>query len=278
VLLWARPEPGSRRPRFSRQQIARLAIEIADGEGFEAVSMRRLAAELGAGTMSLYHYVANKDELVALMDDALMGEALVRESELPSGWRDALSEVARHTRAVLLRHPWAVLAFQNSQFGPNALRHFEQSLAAVAGTGLEPAAKFELLTLVDDYVVGNVVHTTEARKRAGVAEADPELVRAATEFGVALVQSGGFPHTAAMFAGTKAAGGSAPAPGPALDERALEEQFERGLQAVLDGAGLRMAIEVPESGARNDPGAKSPLRAKKTPTNLARGQVKTRPK
>src|SRR5215207_5547112 len=66
--IWARPEPGERRPAHTREKIAETAIAIADAEGFEAVSMRRIAAELGAGTMTLYHYVRTKDELVALMD------------------------------------------------------------------------------------------------------------------------------------------------------------------------------------------------------------------
>jgi len=292
--FWARPEPGSRRPRFSRQQIARLAIEIADAEGFEAVSMRRIATELGAGTMSLYHYVATKDELIALMDDALMAEALVPRGELPGDWRDAVAVLARHTRAALLRHPWALLALQESQFGPNAMAHFEQSLAAVAGTGLDRHEKFDLLALVDAYVFGTVLHATEAKKRAAIAAERPELVRAAIEYGLAQLRSGELPHLAALFGGVDAAteaalaatgetgratpaaaaakapagsassptagtpagrasgGGAArptePAPGaaaaagPAVTEEALEEQFERGLQAVLEGAARTMRI------------------------------------
>ena len=247
--IWARPEPGSRRPRFSRDQIARLALEIADAEGFDAVSMRRLAAELGAGTMSLYHYVATKDDLVALMDDALMAEALIPEGEMPPGWREALSEVARRTRAALVRHPWALVALQESQFGPNAMRHFEQSLAAVAGTGLEPSAKFELLALVDDYVFGNVLHTAEAKKRAAIAKANPEMVKALIELGTAQVQSGAFPHIAALFAGAVTGDGAEVSPGPALDESTLTRQFESGLQAVLDGAASQMGI--PRSARRH---------------------------
>ena len=82
--IWVRPEPGTRRARFSREQIAAAALAIADAEGFEAVSMRRIAAQLGAGTMSLYRYISTKDDLVTLMDDALMGESLVPEGELPA--------------------------------------------------------------------------------------------------------------------------------------------------------------------------------------------------
>src|SRR5580658_9905519 len=93
--IWARPEPAARQPRFSREQIAAAALEIADADGFEAVSMRKIAAHLGAGTMSLYRYIATKDDLVALLDDALLAEALVPGGELPHDWQEALALVAR---------------------------------------------------------------------------------------------------------------------------------------------------------------------------------------
>src|SRR4029453_10963234 len=105
--IWMRPEPGSRRLRYSRQQIAQTALAIADAEGIQAVTMRRLAAELGAGTMTLYHYVRSKDDLVALMEDAIMGELLVPDDQLPTDWRQALTAIAPRTRATFPRHPRA---------------------------------------------------------------------------------------------------------------------------------------------------------------------------
>ena len=74
------------------------AIHIADAEGFDALSMRRLAAELDAGTMTLYHYVRTKDELLSLVNDAVMGELLVPPGELPDDWRAAITLIA-HARA-----------------------------------------------------------------------------------------------------------------------------------------------------------------------------------
>ena len=72
ALIWLREEPRGRRASHTRAEIARAAVEIADGEGFDAVSMRRVARQLGAGTMTLYHYVRNKDELITLMADEVM--------------------------------------------------------------------------------------------------------------------------------------------------------------------------------------------------------------
>ncbi len=173
ALIWTRPEPGTRRPKFTRDQIATSALAIADTEGFAAVSMRRVAAELGAGTMTLYYYVRTKDELVALMDDALMAEVLVPDDELPSHWYDALTAVALRTWDILTRHPWALHSLQNAPAGPNAMRHFEQSLAALAGTDLDAPDKFQLLAMVDDYVHGNALRSAEVRAAGEPAAGRP---------------------------------------------------------------------------------------------------------
>src|SRR5580692_9951157 len=97
-----------KRSQLSRERIAAAALAIADAEGFQAVSMRRVALELDVGTMSLYYYVRTKDDLIAVMDDALMGEALL--PSLPRDWRRAITEIATRTHAVFLRHPWALVA------------------------------------------------------------------------------------------------------------------------------------------------------------------------
>lgn len=99
-LIWLRPEPNDRRPRFNREQITIAVLKIADIEGFEAVTMKRIAEELGCGTMTLYYYVCTKADIVALMHDAILAEILV--PELPTDWREAVCAIARRTRAVLL--------------------------------------------------------------------------------------------------------------------------------------------------------------------------------
>lgn len=230
--IWVRPEPGTRRARFSREQIAAAALAIADAEGFEAVSMRRIAAQLGAGTMSLYRYISTKDDLVTLMDDALMGESLVPEGELPADWRAALTMIARQTRAALLRHPWAVVSLQgrgaagqDGSFGPNGLRHFEQSLAALDGAPLDTAAKLELLTIVDDYVMGSVLRSGEMQDRN---EADPQYAAAVMEFITGQLATGEFPRIAALSQDPAAAG--------LTDPDRVEARFERGLALLIEHA------------------------------------------
>jgi AcrR family transcriptional regulator len=236
--IWSRPEPSGRRPSLSRQRIAATGLRIVDEEGFDALSMRHVAAALGTGAMTLYNYVRTKDELLALMHDELMAQILVPDQ--PTHWREALTVIARRSREVLIRHPWAMAALQEVQFGPNAMRHHEQSLAALADTWLDNTTKFELLALVDDYVTGNVLRTAESRKRKN---ADAATVAAAIEFGMAQLRTGEFPHTAALLGDhtdlTTLPEGT---PGPAMDDKSLDEQFERGLAALLDGADNRFGI------------------------------------
>src|SRR5271155_3080432 len=125
--------------RLTRDKIAAVALAIADQEGFEAVSMRRVAEELKVGTMSLYYYVKTKDDLVSAMDDALMGEALL--PSLPKDWRRAITEIAKRTLAIFIRHPWALVAMASAPPGLNAMRHIEQCLEALAGTSMSEKQK-----------------------------------------------------------------------------------------------------------------------------------------
>ena len=232
--IWFRPEPGSRRPKFSREQIAAAALEIADTEGFDAVSMRRIAARLGAGTMSLYRYISAKSDLVALMDDALMGESLITEGELPSDWREAVTIIARKTRDALMRHPWAVKALQgggaasqDGAFGPNGLRHFEQSLAAVAGAPLSTEAKLDLLANVDDFVFGHVLRAGETQARATEASGT-DYAEVIAAFITEQLRSGQFPYLAELA--------QDPAAQTLIEPGKLDQRFEAGLRALLDGA------------------------------------------
>jgi len=228
--VWTRPEPTARAPRFSREQIAAAALAIADEDGFEAATMRRIAAALGAGTMSLYRYIETKDDLLALIDDAILGESLV-PGPLPADWRDALALVARRSREAYLSHPWAVPALHGRHVpgtptGPNGLRRLEQCLAAVAGAPLSHRAKLDLLGIVDDYVYGHLLRaarvTTAAAPRTAPADAATTL-----GFIQASLETGDLPHLAAL--------GADPAGLAAADPGDLDARFELGLRLIIDG-------------------------------------------
>ena len=159
IDVWTRTDRASRKPRFTRDDIAAAAIRIADAEGFEAVSMRRLAAELDAGTMTLYHYVRTKDELLTLVVDAFLGEVVLPpEHRLPRDWRVAITLIGRRTRDALRRHPWILDITDDPSIGPNAMRHFDQSWQALATLRAGFDDKLDLITVVDEYVFGFCLH------------------------------------------------------------------------------------------------------------------------
>jgi AcrR family transcriptional regulator len=191
---------------LSRELIATVALDIADKEGFEAVSMRRIAQQMNVGTMSLYHYVSSKDELIAAMDDAIMGEALLET--LPKGWRRAMTEISRRTHAVFIRHPWALFAMLSTPPGLNTMRHVEQCLEALNETAMTTKQKFTLLAMVDDFVFGHALR---------YAAADAVIDR---EFATSQLATGAFPRLAEAFGDGRI--------------EVHNARFEQGLGALLD--------------------------------------------
>lgn len=220
--IWSRPEPGGRESRLSRAKIAAAALAIADRDGIDAVSMRNIAAELETGTMSLYHYVRTKDEILALMDDALMGEMIV--PSLPLQWQRALMEIARRTHMIFVRHPWALVAMRGAPPGPNAMRHFEQCLQALATTAMSDKQKLTLLAIVDDFVFGHALRTSEMS-----GDIDQE-------FAAAQLATGEFPRLAEVFGGGR------------VDPS--ETRFEEGLHAILEAAPDKAKAKPPTGKGR----------------------------
>lgn len=104
-----------------------------------------------------------------------MGEILIPDGELPAGWRAALAAIARRTRIVFTRHPWALFSMRGALPGPNGMRHFDQCLAAVADLPLNAAGKLELLAHVDDFVFGHVLRAGETHTGDSM---EPEAVEA----------------------------------------------------------------------------------------------------
>jgi len=191
--VWMRTDRGSRKPRLSRDDIAAAAIRIADAEGFDAVSMRRLASELDAGTMTLYHYVRTKDELLTLVVDAFLGEvALPAGQRLPRDWRAAITLIARRTRDALRRHPWILDITDDPNIGPNAMRHFDQSWQALVPLSASFDDKLDLIMAVDEYVFGFCLHE---RNNLGDDDIDTDAM---VDYIGALLHEGEYPALAAM--------------------------------------------------------------------------------
>lgn len=229
-IIWLREEPCLRRPGHTRAEIAAAAVAIADAEGFDAVSMRRVAQRLGAGTMTLYHYVVSKDELVTLMVDAVMGEVLVLEDDFPAEWRPAIARIATRTRETLRRHRWMLDRLGDGRPGPNGLRHVEQSLQAMASAEIPPRAKFEAIVLVDEYVFGFAI-----REAQESVEREQSWAPGVEEFFRRELSSGEYPLARELL------GEDVEEAMQFVAEVLFEEgRFGRGLDRLLDGieAGL----------------------------------------
>jgi AcrR family transcriptional regulator len=226
--LWIREEPGARKPRFSRDEIAAAAVRIADAEGIDGLSMRRLAQELGAGTMTLYHYVRTKDELMLLVTDAVMGEIVVDPSQLPADdWRAAVTAVARSSRAALERHPWLFDIVEDPGAGPNGVRHFDQSMQAVSGLAGTMRDKLDVIFAVDEYVFGYCLH----RRGGNPGQAQDPTGEGMMAYIGDLVAGGGYP----TLEGLIAEHGLRPLWQEVEDHGRDDGRFERNLARLLDG-------------------------------------------
>lgn len=166
AIVWMRPvrQPRGQRPPLTRDRIATAAIAVADSDGIGAVSMRRVAAELGCGTMSLYRHVRNKDELLDVMIDAGIGEIAGSRATPSKDWREDLRGSAHGMRAAILRHPWVVQVIgRRPALGPNALAATEATLSAVDGLGLSIDEMLWTIGVVNAFVVGFVVNELAER-------------------------------------------------------------------------------------------------------------------
>jgi AcrR family transcriptional regulator len=147
----AAPESGLSRPRLVAE-----AVRLADSEGVEGLSMRRLAGVLGAGAMSLYHYVANKDELLDAMIDVVFDEIDLPPQDVD--WQTAMRQRAQSARQVLARHPWATALMESrTSPGPANLRHREAVTACLRKAGFSVVMATHANWLLDSYVYGHAL-------------------------------------------------------------------------------------------------------------------------
>jgi AcrR family transcriptional regulator len=243
-LLWGRRERGKRGPRpgLSAEAIVDAAVRIADAEGLEAISMARVAAKLGFTTMSLYRYVASKDELLQLMFNASAfgAESIVLEGD---DWRSRLRSWAIIQRDMLDLHPWITqMSLAAPPAAPNSLHFVERALEALDGTGLTDSEKMRAIGLISSYTLSEARMANDAA-RAMAALAAAGQAQAGTEGGPPAGDGGeeGPPFTFESLLRElvdertypqlyRLAWASSPA--ESLSER---EEFVAGVDLILDG-------------------------------------------
>lgn len=220
TAVWNRPERGERGPApgRSRSQITTVAIELADEGGLAAVSMRQVAQRLGTGPASLYRYVTTRDELLALMADAVAGEIELGETLSGDPVEDLLT-LAKHAKQVHLRHPWLLDLPTEPTVGPRGMDYLEQALRALVPAPLSQPARLETIGLLNGLVT--LFARTELRRRS--SPTDPQLAHTSYLATAAIEEH--HPYITAALAGS---------PGAEV-EQDTHTLFERMVRRVLAG-------------------------------------------
>lgn len=237
-LLHAKPRSGTvvsgARPKatdsgageLSRDRVTAVAIQIADEEGLQALSIRGLAARLDSSAMSLYRHVRSKHELITLMTDAALGEEQLPAIP-PRGWRAQLELSARLEWRIFKRHPWLARVVHISRPSPmpSALALADFVMRALDGSALRAPAKLQLHVLLHSFVQGLAVNLeAEAQAIGDTGMTEQEYMRMHEATFDALAHSGRFPHFAKLLDGIS--------PSFELD---FDSLFELGLARLLDG-------------------------------------------
>jgi AcrR family transcriptional regulator len=255
AMLWGLGQAPTRGPRrgLELDRVVRAAVELADAEGIDAVSMRRVAERLEVGTMSLYTYVPGKGELLDLMLDAVYADRTESPEVTQAGdWRARLEAGAHEQWAFHHAHPWTLyIATGRAVLGPNELTWYERSIAVVADIGLPAREAVAVVGALSMYVRGAARDAAEAERAAqatGRSEEDwwherepiltevwtaerfPVLTRVAAE--------GGF---------------DVPDDTPNYNLQFILDDFEFGLQRMLDG----IAAQVERARAPRPPRRRS---------------------
>ncbi|MEU7904797.1 TetR/AcrR family transcriptional regulator C-terminal domain-containing protein [Actinoplanes sp. NPDC049118] len=240
TVVAAQARPADAAP--DRDRVVRAAVTIADAEGLAALSMRRLAAEIGVPTMSLYRYVADKEELLLLMTDAVFAvnppPPLIPEED---GWRRCVEAIARLQWAIYRRHPWLAqaMSFTRPLLAPHAMAHTEWTMQALEGRGLSANAQFLAAVTVANHVRGtavNLEHEAQAEQETGMT--GDQWLRAQQAHFEAVLATGRLPMmTRYLAAGDR--------------EFDLDMLVEFGLQHLLSG--LAQVLEDTPSARRSRP-------------------------
>jgi AcrR family transcriptional regulator len=231
AIMWSFAGGSSTRgpkPQLSVELIVGTAIRIADEEGLEALSMRRVASELGVGTMSLYRYVPGKAELLDLMLDRV-NELPPDFTTLGEDWRAGMETLARGLWRLYTDHKWLPWVDQSRPvLGPNAMASFELALAALADTGFSDQERVAVISLIDSFVQGAARMVNApilAERRTGIT--DYEFWQAQAPVMEEAMRTGAYPQMQQLS-------DSAFAQPP-------EEFFEFGLTWLLDGLEAQVA-------------------------------------
>lgn len=221
---WARPGADGRRRRrtdrepLDRARIVTAGLALVDAEGVDALTLRRLAADLGVGTMSIYWHVRDKEELLDLI-----GEAVLAEIEVPTtggDWREELRAIHRAMLGAVLRHPNAVeLTIGRARYGSAGILLFERLLGTLAAAGLDPVAAFDAYQSLYLFLLGYLATARRTPAFREVHRQGQEYLRS--------LDPADFPAISRVA--------------PVIGRRSAADAFEVGLEVVIAGIETRLA-------------------------------------
>lgn len=228
ALAWGLQPPGGRGPKrsLSIERIVEAGMKIAVAEGIGAVSMARVAGELGASTMALYRYVAAKDDLVELMVDTALGAP--PPAAPGETWRAGLRRWAVGVRDAYRGNPWALRApISAPPLGPNNIQWLENALATMASTPLDEQQKLSSALLVSGFVRAEetLLFDMAASSADGADAVYADVLRQ-------LVDAQRFPNVMAAIDS-----------GALEDEDGINQEFDFGIERILDGIEALIAAE-----------------------------------
>jgi AcrR family transcriptional regulator len=226
AAAWGARAPVTKGPKpgLSLDQIVAAAIAIADAEGLSAVSMNRVASELGSSAMSLYRYVESKQELLTLMVDAALGT--IPAGPPGEGWRAGLSRWAWATVAAMRAHPWAVqVPISGPPLGPQSVAWFEDALHTMRDTNLGEGEKASIVLMLAGYARNQVSTMGDVQAHFLDAAGTPhDAMRGYRDTLRALTDADRFPALHALL-------------DAGVFDRAdpPDDEFAFGLERILDG-------------------------------------------
>jgi AcrR family transcriptional regulator len=214
----AAPEMAAPRTPLNRRRVLEAAVALADRDGLGALSMRKLAQELGVEAMSLYHHVAGgKDAILDGIVDVVFGEIELPPAE--AGWREAMRRRAVSTREALRRHPWAIGLMESRPTpGPANLRHHDAVLGVLRGAGFPLALAAHAYALLDSYIYGF------ALQEASLPFQTPEETAELAQSIMAAYAAGDYPHLTEITVDHVLQ--------PGYD---FGDEYRFGLELILDG-------------------------------------------
>ena len=208
-----------RRALLSKERVLRAAVALADRDGIQSLTMRKLADDLGVGAMSLYHYVANKDELLGAMVEVVFGE--IDPPSTGVEWKTAMRQRAISTREALSRHPWAVgLMESRARPGPASLRLHDAMLACLREAGFSVEMTIHAYSVQDAYIYGFALQERSVPFEGAEEMAEVAQMQA-REYADELARE--YPYLAEVVGGYVATSG--------YD---FADEFEFGLDVILD--------------------------------------------